>query len=270
MKKIYPAILILLFVISIVAVLVIQYYPNMSSSILSYRQSASTLTYDARPEIFKCSGSSRAPMGLLSFLYRTFYSCSSQPTSCNGCVKGENFKINQEVWFYGEAGTTSGCCKFNLKTFACSVQTGECTQTYDLGNYNYGCGYGWCCFWLYWKFNYGGRWLVQVYLTDLTDGTTLGFNDDVWVEAVCTDECSSGQTRCVGDYKQTCGNYDADTCLEWPATTSGAGNEYCQYGCANGQCKSAPTAPAGTLTLVFIGLAGAVSILGSAAIILLI
>ncbi len=48
----------------------------------------------------------------------------------------------------------------------------------------------------------------------------------------CTDECSSGQTRCDGYYyKQSCGNYDADVCLEW------GGNEYCSYGCESGECK---------------------------------
>jgi len=31
----------------------------------------------------------------------------------------------------------------------------------------------------------------------------------------CSNECSSGQTRCNGDYLQTCGDYDADECLEW-------------------------------------------------------
>jgi len=72
---------------------------------------------------------------------------------------------------------------------------------------------------------------------------------------VCTDECSSGQARCKdASTRQTCGNYDADTCLEW------GGDQACTYGCENGQCKSAPTAPAGTLTLTFIGLLSVLSI----------
>lgn len=54
----------------------------------------------------------------------------------------------------------------------------------------------------------------------------------------CTDKCSSGQTRCSGDYKQTCGNYDSDLCLEWPGTGSGSGNEYCEFGCENNDCVS--------------------------------
>jgi len=52
----------------------------------------------------------------------------------------------------------------------------------------------------------------------------------------CIAECSQGAIRCNGDYKQTCGNYDSDTCTEWPASTSGGGNEYCTYGCNAGQC----------------------------------
>ena len=46
-------------------------------------------------------------------------------------------------------------------------------------------------------------------------------------QGTCTNECSSGQTRCSGDYKQTCGNYDSDSCLEWPSSTSGSGNDNC-------------------------------------------
>ena len=54
----------------------------------------------------------------------------------------------------------------------------------------------------------------------------------------CQNDCASGQTRCFGImYKQTCGNYDADSCLEWPSSNSGSGNEYCQNGCENNNCK---------------------------------
>jgi len=31
----------------------------------------------------------------------------------------------------------------------------------------------------------------------------------------CEDECSSGETKCVGYDYYTCGNYDDDSCLEW-------------------------------------------------------
>ena len=48
----------------------------------------------------------------------------------------------------------------------------------------------------------------------------------------CTDECSpSGALRCLDSTtKQTCGNYDADACLEW------GNNVYCEYGCSGGSC----------------------------------
>jgi len=46
----------------------------------------------------------------------------------------------------------------------------------------------------------------------------------------CTDECSWGATRCVGNSEQTCGDYDTDTCSEW------GGDISCQFGCAGGAC----------------------------------
>jgi hypothetical protein len=43
--------------------------------------------------------------------------------------------------------------------------------------------------------------------------------------------CSSGDTRCLdSSTKQTCGNYNADACLEW------GGNLNCPNGCSNGSC----------------------------------
>ena len=67
----------------------------------------------------------------------------------------------------------------------------------------------------------------------------------------CTNECTSiTQTRCSGGTKQTCGNYDSDSCLEFPTSTSGSGNEACQYGCSSDQsgakCNPAPPPPACT------------------------
>lgn len=50
---------------------------------------------------------------------------------------------------------------------------------------------------------------------------------------VCIDECvPQGETQCNGNTKQTCGNYDSDSCLEW------GNNVNCQYGCSNGQCNT--------------------------------
>lgn len=52
----------------------------------------------------------------------------------------------------------------------------------------------------------------------------------------CNNRCSSGETRCLGDYKQVCDNYDDDSCLEWPSSNSGEGSEYCEKGCENSGC----------------------------------
>ncbi len=53
----------------------------------------------------------------------------------------------------------------------------------------------------------------------------------------CADECSyNGQTRCNGGYKQTCGDYDSDSCLEWSSLRSCSGNTSCGYGrCDSGE-----------------------------------
>ncbi len=49
----------------------------------------------------------------------------------------------------------------------------------------------------------------------------------------CTSDCSiSGAKQCSGNGYQTCGNYDADSCLEWSSVT--ACGQYQQ--CTNGAC----------------------------------
>jgi len=65
----------------------------------------------------------------------------------------------------------------------------------------------------------------------------------------CTNECSPGSRRCNGNVVQTCNEYNADGCLEWPSSTTGPGNEnlsttgYCSgssyYGCSadTGNCN---------------------------------
>jgi len=53
-----------------------------------------------------------------------------------------------------------------------------------------------------------------------------GCSDGKCIEP-CTNDCTSGQTRCNGNVLQTCGNYDSDSCLEWPSSTSGSGNDNC-------------------------------------------
>jgi len=47
----------------------------------------------------------------------------------------------------------------------------------------------------------------------------------------CTDECIIGK-QCSGNGYQVCGNYDADSCLEWSPVNTCASNQLCQ----NGNC----------------------------------
>lgn len=46
----------------------------------------------------------------------------------------------------------------------------------------------------------------------------------------CVDACTAGDTRCSGDYIQTCADYDPDECVEW------GGDQLCDNGCFNGEC----------------------------------
>ena len=54
--------------------------------------------------------------------------------------------------------------------------------------------------------------------------------------ASCTDECSQGSKQCSGNGYQTCGNYDADSCLEWSNIIICDGQT-----CSNGNCISQQT-----------------------------
>lgn len=44
----------------------------------------------------------------------------------------------------------------------------------------------------------------------------------------CMNDCSMGQTRCDGTQIQSCGNFDADTCLEWGPSMACSGSQTCQ------------------------------------------
>ena len=51
----------------------------------------------------------------------------------------------------------------------------------------------------------------------------------------CTNDCTpSGATRCSGNNVETCGNYDADLCLEWGGSTACSGGT---PNCVNGICS---------------------------------
>ncbi len=68
-------------------------------------------------------------------------------------------------------------------------------------------------------------------------------------QPTCTNECSyTGEVRCYDStHKQTCGNYDSDSCLEWSSPELCSGPTNCGYGscasnqrpnwyCSNGNC----------------------------------
>jgi len=43
----------------------------------------------------------------------------------------------------------------------------------------------------------------------------------------CDDDCAAGETKCEGTKVKTCGNYDADSCLEWGAATDCPAGQTC-------------------------------------------
>jgi len=77
--------------------------------------------------------------------------------------------------------------------------------------------------------NFAGKAVEFGNVTNTTNATTTN-------ATTCTNDCTpSGQLACSGDFRlRTCGNYDADSCMEWNTGT------WCDYGCANGACKAAP------------------------------
>lgn len=77
--------------------------------------------------------------------------------------------------------------------------------------------------------NMCGKYYIKVfgYQGDYDPNNPYGLN----VSHYCENECNSGQKRCSGDYSETCGNYDSDSCTEW------GNRQYCQNGCSNGQCN---------------------------------
>lgn len=55
--------------------------------------------------------------------------------------------------------------------------------------------------------------------------------EEVGAEITCQNECSpAGLKRCSDNGYQICGNYDADTCLEWSSTINCPMDTFCQNG----------------------------------------
>ncbi|MFA5797937.1 MAG: hypothetical protein WC916_07975, partial [Candidatus Woesearchaeota archaeon] len=139
--------------------------------------------------------------------------CLSGAKRCNGNIL-ETCKSDGSGWQTTENCGTAKYCS-GISCLACSTGYANCDQNaangceISLNNDNTNCGIcGKVC----------------------ASGTIC--QSDVCV-SICTNECTSGQTKCLNiNTKQTCGNYDADSCTEW------GGNILCQYGCSNGACIS--------------------------------
>lgn len=72
--------------------------------------------------------------------------------------------------------------------------------------------------------------------TTVVQDCLYGCTNAVCDSEPCVDACIIGEQRCNGGTLQTCGNYDSDSCTEWPATTSGSGNYNCPFGCVGDAC----------------------------------
>ena len=55
-----------------------------------------------------------------------------------------------------------------------------------------------------------------------------GCENNGCIDKNCDNDCQSSDQRCDGFYEQSCGRYDSDACTDWPASTSGEGNDDCR------------------------------------------
>lgn len=53
----------------------------------------------------------------------------------------------------------------------------------------------------------------------------------------CEDLCYPTEVRCKEGFLQSCGNYDRDECHEWPVLEEGRGSAFCELGCAGNICR---------------------------------
>lgn len=123
-------------------------------------------------------------------------SCSASPYPA---------EIDQRVTF--RASASGGTGSYNY------YWSGDCTgSSYSCETY----------------FSYSGRYRTTVTIT--SGNQTASASCSVQVEGL--DECSvQGETRCYDSTrKQTCGNYDSDSYLEWSSSQSCRGNTSCGFG----------------------------------------
>ncbi len=79
------------------------------------------------------------------------------------------------------------------------------------------------------------KWYYEFTGVEICDSNTYSDNDDMSVEVIdassCENECSiSGQKVCEGNGYKTCGDYDADSCLEWSSVINCLTGQICLDG----------------------------------------
>jgi len=87
-------------------------------------------------------------------------------------------------------------------------------------------------YWIIQQFS-GGNPVVETGTATTCVNTCLGGtpDPDPDPDVECTNECISGQAKCSDtSHRQTCGQYDSDTCLEWSTATVCSGDTTCGYG----------------------------------------
>jgi hypothetical protein len=174
---------------------------------------------------------------------QTFLNCTNEclfvgSTMCNGDYIQTCGNYDADLCLEWNSGTycTYGCagglCLSQINVTNCTDSCNYVGQTQCNGDYIQTCGNYDADLCLEWNSGTycdygcaGGLCLSQINVTN------------------CTDSCNYvGQTQCNGDYIQTCGNYDADLCLEWNSGT------YCDYGCYSGYCKVSNVTITDTIT----------------------
>ncbi|MDD2731956.1 MAG: hypothetical protein PHI53_02040 [Candidatus Pacebacteria bacterium] len=176
------------------------------------------------------------------------------PITCTGnasCGYGTCTDSEKPIWYCSGKSCTYNCTNDPSCVITCQnecvateIRCSDETHKQTCGNYDSdeclewsapilctgdtSCGYGRCgcgpdCF-----TGLRPRWLCD-------SGTCLySCYYDTTCAPSCENECSTiGATRCSGNNRQTCGNYDADSCLEWGNTTACTGDTSCGYGTCN-------------------------------------
>ena len=169
----------------------------------------------------------------------------NQPT-CSGLNIVQDYK----TFPCHNPATPSSSCSSSISpqliqicSYACAGGSciGQCIpgQTQQCGNSNVGeCEFGTktCNSYGSWNSECVGEVLPSNEICDGKDNDCDSLTDENNIcPPVCSNECSSsGTSQCYGAGYRVCGNFDADSCLEWSSVTT------CNYGCANGNCNPQP------------------------------